>query len=178
MAQKKIRVTIEGTTPLLMHRYPMEPIEGFEKKPKEEQAEIAAYRDEETKQLYIPGVNIMAAMISGGKYGKGKGRGTLKRTVAASILITPEICDLGTKVYKIDSRAVVVRATGGRIVRHRPRLEHWKCTFYVEYDDVLMTEQQLRAVVDSTGNFVGLLDFRPERNGPFGRFMVVEWEKA
>jgi len=31
-------------------------------------------------------------------------------------------------------------------------------------------------VVDDAGVRVGLLDFRPERKGSFGRFMVVEWK--
>ena len=47
MAIKKVTVTIEGQTPLLMHKFPLEPIEAIEKKTIEEQAEIAAYRDDD-----------------------------------------------------------------------------------------------------------------------------------
>jgi len=34
----------------------------------------------------------------------------------------------------------------------------------------------LRHIVDDAGSRVGLLDFRPERKGPFGRFIVIEWK--
>ena len=44
MATANVKVKIEGVAPLLMHRFPMEPIEAIEKKTPEEQAEISAYR--------------------------------------------------------------------------------------------------------------------------------------
>lgn len=76
-------------------------------------------------------------------YSKGKGRASLQKPVAACVLVTPEY-----------------RATRGRIVRHRPRLNHWSVTIDIEFDDVLLTEQQLRMVVDDSGTRVGLLRTR------------------
>jgi len=70
-----------------------------------------------------------------------------------------------------------VPATKGRINRVRPRLDNWELSLVLEYDDTLLTEQQLRKIVDDTGQRVGLLDFRPEKKGYFGRFVVVHWEK-
>jgi hypothetical protein len=49
-------------------------------------------------------------------------------------------------------------------------------TFEIEYDTVLLKEEELRQVVDDAGSRVGLLDFRPEKKGPFGRFIVTEWK--
>jgi hypothetical protein len=56
-------VTITGQSPLLMHAFPMTPIEALEKKPIAEQAELAAYRDPETSELYVPGVAIQRALV-------------------------------------------------------------------------------------------------------------------
>lgn len=176
MAVKRIKCEITGTSPLLMHRFPMEEISALEKKSKEEQAEVAAYRDPDTEELYIPGVAFQRCLISAAVYSKGKGRASLQKPVAACVLVSPERASLGVKQYNVDSRPVVISATKGRIVRHRPRLEKWNTTFTIEYDDELLTEQQLRQVVDDAGSRVGLLDFRPEKKGPFGRFMVVHWE--
>jgi hypothetical protein len=173
---KTINVTIKGVYPLLMHRMPLVNINGLDKLPAEEQAEHAAYRMPDG-MLYIPGTNIQRAIISGATYSKGKSRASLQKPVAACVLVTPEHCTLGVKDYIVDSRTVVIPATKGRIVRHRPRLDEWKVSFTVEYDPVLLTEEQLRTVVDDTGARVGLLDFRPEHKGPFGRFMVTEWSK-
>ena len=178
MVNERIKTKIKGISPLLMHRFPLEPVQAIAKKSKEEQAEIAAYRDEETGELYIPGVAIQRALIAAATYSKGKGRATLQKPVAACVFVDPDQCALGTKVYKIDARAVVVPATKGRIVRYRPRLDVWETAFSLDYDPELLTEQQLRTVVDDAGARVGLLDFRPERKGPFGRYMVTAWERV
>jgi hypothetical protein len=39
----------------------------------------------------------------------------------------------------------------------------------------LLTEKNLRKIVDDGLQRVGLLDFRPEKKGSFGRAMVVKW---
>jgi hypothetical protein len=177
MATKGIEVTIKGETALLMHAFPMVPIESIEKKSPEEQAELASYRDPETGQLYVPGINIQRAFIAGATYSKGKGRSSLQKSAAACLLVTPERILLGVDKYdEIDARPVVVPATKGRVVRFRPRLNTWSLKFEIEYDDVLLTATQVRRIVDDTGKRVGLLDFRPEKKGPFGRFIVVRWE--
>jgi hypothetical protein len=174
---KTVKVKIRGISALLMHRFPLEPIEAIEKKTPEDQAEIAAYRMNDPKSnLYLPGIALQRALIGAAVFSKGKGRASLQKPVAACLIVTPECLDLGVVKYKIDSRAVVVPATKGRIVRHRPRLDEWECAFELLYDDVLLTEAQLRKIVDDCGSRVGLLDFRPERKGPFGRFMVTEWK--
>ena len=176
MSVQKVDVAIRGTAPLLMHSYPMVPIEALEKKPPQEQAELSSYRDPDSGDLYVPGIAIQRCLVAAAAYSKGKGRGTLQRPVAACVMVSPERCSTGTKTFVVDGRPVVVPATKGRIVRYRPRLDAWALAFVVEYDDTLITVTQLRRVVDDAGSRVGLLDFRPERKGPFGRFMVTRWE--
>lgn len=176
MSQKIVSCSIKGISPLLMHAYPMIPIESIEKKSPEEQAEYAAYRNPQTKELYIPGIAIQRAIIGGATYSKGKGRASLQKPVAACVLITPEYCSLDVSEYEIDVRPVVIPATKGRVLRARPRLNEWKCRFNIEFDDLLLKESELRRVIDDTGSRVGLLDFRPEKKGPFGRFMVIDWD--
>lgn len=175
---KTIQVQIKGTAPLLMHRFPMVPVEAMEKKTPEEQAEHAAYRDEENQALYVPGLNVQRALVSAATFSKGKGRASLQKQVAACVFVTPERVYLGTKTFMVDSRPVVVPATKGRVVRHRPRLDAWELNFKLDYDPDLITETQLRRVMDDAGTRVGLLDFRPERKGPFGRFIVTSWSNG
>jgi hypothetical protein len=172
---KTVNVKMRGVSPLLMNAYPMKPTPGLDKKTAAEQAEHAAYRDPETKELYVPGVAVQRALVSAATYSKGKSRASLQKPVAASVLVSPERIGLGLREYAIDSRPVVVPATKGRIVRHRPRLDSWEISFTIDYDETLLTAEQLRAVVDDMGSRVGLLDFRPERKGPFGRCQVVYW---
>ena len=177
MSINTITCKIKGISPLLMNAFPMEPLErGWEKWNKEKQAAISEYRNPDTGNLYIPGVAIQRCMINGGSYSKGKGRASLIKPVAACVIVSPERIDLGVKEYLIDSRPVVVPATKGRIIRNRPRLDEWECTFEIEYDEELLSNEQVRQVIDDAGKRVGLLDFRPEKKGPFGRFIVVEWK--
>lgn len=169
----KTQAVIKGVSPLLMHQFPLVPIEALEKKLPMEQAELAAYRCPQTKQLYIPGVAIQRSLIAGATFSKGKGRATLQKIVAACVMINPERVSLGVSAFALDSRPVVIPATHGRVMRHRPRLDTWKASFEIEWDDELLTEAQIKRVLDDAGCRIGLLDFRPERKGPFGRFIVT-----
>jgi hypothetical protein len=175
MPTKTVDVTIKGISPLMMHRFPLEPIEAIEKKSITEQAEIACYRDPETKELYIPTEALQRTFVNGATFSKGKGRASLQKTVAACLFVSPMRVGLGVEKYEVDSRAVVVPATRGRVVRHRPILNKWGCSFKIEFDSDLLTENQMRRVIDDSGARVGVLEYRPEKKGPFGRFMVTEW---
>ena len=168
-------VTIEGTSALLMKKYPETPIEGFDKKPPEEQAELSAYRIPGSEELYIPGVAVQRALVKAATYSKGKGRASLQKVAAACLMVLPEYVGLGTQKYTVDSRPVVVPATRGRIMRHRPRIDKWKGTFGLEWDETLLTEGQVKKIVEDMGKRVGLLEFRPSCNGPFGRCKVSKW---
>lgn len=171
-------ISIKGVSPLLMHKYPLvEPDVPDAKVPPEEQAERAAYRDSDGK-LYIPGVAIQRCLVGAAVYSKGKGRASLQKPAAACLLVTPEYVTLGTDRYEIDSRPVVVPATKGRVVRHRPRFNDWQATFTLEYEEELLSEKQVREIVDNAGKRCGLLEFRPATKGPFGRFVVTEWKQG
>lgn len=158
-----------------MHAFPLCPVEGIEKKPIAEQAEYGAYRDPDTRGLYLPGVAVQRGLVAAAAFSKGKGRASLQKVAAACLLVSPERIPLGTETYTVDSRPVVIPATKGRVMRHRPRLDTWRATFYLEWDATLMSQEQVRRVVDDMGTRVGLLEFRPERKGPFGRCVVTSW---
>jgi len=174
---KSVTVTIKGISPLLMHKYPLvAPEVADDKVPPKEQAERRAYRIPGDTELYVPGVAIQRCIVSAAVYSKGKGRASLQKQTAACVLVTPEYAGLGTTKFEVDSRPVVIPSTKGRVVRHRPRINDWSTAFTLEYDERLLTEKQLREIVDNAGSRCGLLDFRPEKKGPFGRFMVTEWK--
>ena len=175
---EKLKVTIKGLTPLLMHSFPMVEIRNPEKLSDAEQAELAAYRDPETRDLYIPGIAVQRGLVAAAIFSKGKGRSSLQRVVAAGVFVFPERISLGQKKYEIDRRPVVIPATKGRVIRVRPRLDEWQASFSIEYDAELVTEKQLRQIVDDFCSKIGLLDFRPACKGSFGRSMVTSWQNS
>lgn len=176
---KNVSVKVKGLSSLLMHSYPMVPIDGLEKKPPEEQAALCLYRlNGNDGPIYFPGSSLQRALVAAGAFSKGKGRASLAKTVAASVFVTPEAITMEPQKYAVDSRPVVVPATRGRVVRHRPRFDAWTLKFEIQYDDMMLKESELRRIVDDAGQKCGIGDFRPACKGPFGRFMVTEWKAA
>ncbi len=184
----KVRVTIEGMTPLLMNRFTEESevkvsggisvIYVGERGTPREQAEAKRYADQDGN-LYVPGANIFACLVSAGRFHKhGKSKLTTMKTslIPAALMVEELICSLGTKDWEVDSRSVVNPSTGGRRMCHRPRLDEWRLTFTLEIDTDMFSPALVRAIVDDGGKKVGICDYRPERKGSFGRFVVQEWQ--
>lgn len=48
----------------------------------------------------------------------------------------------------------------------------------IEVDQAQMSLPMARDLIDTAGKRIGLLDFRPQRRGTFGRFNVAFWERA
>ena len=177
---KAIEIKIKGVSPLLMHAYPVEIREGLDKAPPAEQAEFHTYRlpaeNGALGPLYVPGVNVQRGLVAAAAYSKGKGRASLQKVAAAAMFVEEGALVLEPQRYTIDSRSVVIPATKGRIMRHRACFPAWELGLTLSYDETLLTEGQVRRIVDDLGQRVGLLDFRPERKGSFGRFIVTAWE--
>jgi hypothetical protein len=186
----QVNVTIQGITPLLMNRFTEEnevavssgtraSIKGSKGTPRE-QAEKKAYRDKDGL-LYIPGPNIFSCLVAAGTFHKaGRVKVTTQKSslVPAGLNIVELVCSLGTKVWEVDSRSVVIPATGGRIMAHRPRLDEWSTSFTLDVDEEMFAPNFVRLLVDDAGKKVGLGDYRPSRKGPFGRFVVSSWSNS
>jgi hypothetical protein len=79
--------------------------------------------------------------------------------------------------WQVDTRAVRIPSTGGRILCHRPSFNDWRISFTVSVDTSMMTVKLLREIIDAAGKRIGLGDFRPSCKGPFGKFVVVAWKE-
>ena len=184
---KTVEVAIEGVTPLLMNRFTEDNevkvsagVSGTtvgNKGTPREQAAKTAYMDT-NGMLYVPGPNVFRSIIEAGKYHKaGKSKVTTQKSsmVPAGISIRELVLPLETKLFEVDSRSVVIPSTGGRIMKHRARLDEWKLTFTLDIDDSMFCLSFVRQLVDDAGRRVGLGDYRPDRKGPFGKFAVIRW---
>lgn len=133
---------------------------------------------------YVPGANILACLVRAGtliKVGRSK-LSTLKTSIIPAAI---EIVESGLPLYKpgynspaefeVDTRGVVNPATGGRMVCHRPLFHYWQLRLEIIYDAVMLDESTVRELFDIAGGKIGLGDFRPDRKGPFGRFIVTKW---
>lgn len=188
---KTITARIEGTTSLIQHRFG-EQAEGDSDKPTRlignnrgtprEEAEKVTYRFP-NGDLYHPGAAIARLLREAGSNHKIKGsRKSVKFAVPSAVIVLddtiPLICPESGKAindFEVDSRPVVIPSTKGRVMRHRPRQDAWSMTFHLEVDDDLLPTDFVYQLLSEGGTKVGLGDFRPEKGGPFGRFIVTSW---
>lgn len=185
-------VKIMGLSPLLMHsskgmKHRAEPKAADESgatknlpvQSIEEEAEEGAYRMA-GRQLYVPGSAIREALITACKgyeievAGK-KRKQPLWAVMAASVFLPQAEIPLyreGEPIrdYEIDLRRVVVARSG--VVRARPSVRlPWEMEVVVEYDAGQWTSTgMIVEMLNNAGRFPGLLEFRPEKGGTFGRF--------
>jgi hypothetical protein len=127
----------------------------------------------------IPQPNLLRCLVEGGRFHKiGRAQVTTKES---SILYScleinaAEIALEHEQPWRVDTRAVVIPATKGRILAHRPIFDDWALSFIIGLDTTILGPKVLREIIDDAGKRVGLGDFRPSRKGPYGRFVVQQW---
>lgn len=175
----RVEIIIEGTAPILFHRWNCESVESKSKakkgsaEKKSDDVESYVYRNDKG-ELCIPGEYLRGSIVGAAKF-KQDPRSPRKSAAdlfkACVISLTP-LASLGVKEWDfMDKRRVVIQRNA--ITRNRPAMaEGWKATFILqvqlpEYVDQAM----LNETVQSAGKLIGLGDFRPS----FGRFNVVRF---
>jgi len=175
----KINVTIKGVTPFLYNRFRDKEIEGKSKKrtgtPTQADVEDKLYVVD--GKPYIPAIYIRNALTEAGKQFKitGKGKSTYSKIIGATLEIMPEalINDNPWEVYRV---AAVNPMTKGRMMVSRPKMEKWGCDFTIVLNDDSVDEVTIKEILDHAGKYVGIGDWRPEKKGVNGKFMITKFE--
>lgn len=185
-----IKVTIEGIAPILFSRfYEDDPSgkatsgEGSSIRPQDmtpmEQADLKLHKDAEGTPV-VPGEMIFSCIVGAGKFFKiGKSKVTTIKTSLIPACMSIEEFQIPIQhkePWVVDSRPVRNPATGGRFICHRPCFNDWKITFTMDLDTTMMSVKLLRDIVDKAGKCMGLGNYRPACKGPFGKFVVTNWE--
>lgn len=185
---KQATYTIQGATPLLMHSERLanpfdsltkeiKAVTGKRKKTEDDLLEIARlewlgglYHDDDAG-IHIPGYNVFAAIVNGGKIHK------LGTAIKRSALVQEDKLPLQfegpkdpAKLFNnkrfVDIRSVKVGTS--KVARCRPVFRDWRLTFTIVYEETGLQRSELDRVVSDTGTMIGLGDYRPR----FGRFTV------
>ncbi len=187
-----IEVRIRGTTALLQNRFTESAQEGgstrkvmVQKRDPREEATKSAYIDAEGKHSF-PGAAISRLLREAGGNHKIKGsRKSAKFVVPAAVLVLHDAITLTNgdgktpikgDAFEVDSRPVVIPATKGRIMRHRPRHDHWSASFDLRINETVLDPDFINQLLTEGGQQIGIGDFRPEKGGPFGCFLIEKWE--
>jgi hypothetical protein len=182
----RVIITVDGIKPLLTHNpesmgIEIGPGKGSRIPEAEVEAEAGTYRDAEGI-CCLKGEAFRGSLLGAASAWKGKARRSMK-SVLSHVTVIEELAKLqrrdGSPItdYVIDAR----RASIGKasIIRRRPRFEEWSCTFTIEYDPKMIPNPKIIVdIMQDAGNRIGVGDYRPGRNGPFGRFTVREYAVA
>jgi hypothetical protein len=183
---KKFKVRIEGITPYMQHRMDDVKLEDWEKNRK-----LIIERDDIAKEdiaraefhafisdgkFYLPAEHIKGALINAGAMVKskvGNSKKSMKNIVAGMFFVFPEKLPLPQQ-YVIDKRSAVNKNIKARVICIRPKWEKWETEFELHIDNDTITEATIKEIIENAGNYIGIGSFRPQNNGMFGRFKLIE----
>ena len=188
-----IRLTLQGTAPLLMHNSrlanPLDPATkalskatGKRKKTEDDHAEIARleflgslYFDEEIGP-YLPGENLQRALLDAARMnrrGKDVERGLFVTTDINPLVYTGPRTREALWDDENFRHMASVKVTTSRTMRCRPIFREWATEVEAAFDPNVLDMGDIEGMAERSGLYIGLCDWRPR----YGRFQV-EVEKA
>lgn len=175
---KRIAVRVVGKTPLITHAWSEKAMKQMRDK-QQKRAKMA-------KEAKDP-----VADFEGAKYKDAKGRDCVRAAFFKNAIVSA--CrfaeDLKMTVIRgalfvegdllpINFENCVMREDTVRVgmgtadLRYRPEYQGWSVDLVLEYNANVLTSEQVLNLVRLAGFSVGICEWRPEKNGDFGRFDI------
>lgn len=178
---QEFNVTIEGVTPLLQNRFLEAQLEGGSKKKTgaeralDPHAKLYVLPD---GTIYQPAVCITRCLVDAGKNFqiKGKRKATYSKLFGSSIAVEPDAIPHKNQKWIPFSISAVNPMTKGRMMVVRPMFQEWKLSFALQVLDEGITMEVVKEALDYAGMYVGIGDWRPEKKGKYGKFIVTKFE--
>ena len=178
--QTEVLLELEGISPLITHKWSEKAIRmitdkqgGKAKAPREirdPQADYegATYFMPDGITAAMPTIAFKAAAITA----VSNIPGLTKVQTRTFFFMRGELVPVIGERYR---RQDMVRVGMGQAdVRYRPCWDEWKVSLIVDLNERLFTVEQLVALMDSAGFGVGVGEWRPEKDGDYGRFRVAD----
>ncbi len=180
-----LRVPLLGTAPLIVHKFSekskrqmLDAMQG-RKTPKqakdpEAEYEAAFYRHDDAGYGF-PVIAFKAASVSACRFFGKQMPMTLARQC---IFMDAEFSKRdGQKLARIigspHMREDVARVgMGGTDLRYRPEFTEWQTSIDVTYVTAMLTRESVLSLIEAGGMGVGVGEWRPEKKGDFGTFMI------
>ena len=175
--------TIRGTSPLITHNWDEKAKEMMrqkqqgakkskdrDKRDPQRECMAAAYRTADGK-FGIPGMALKNAIITAAHKDIGIEKTLVRKALflrsGDSRHVLPMDC--GEPEMREDMVRVGV---GSADLRYRPMWREWSVAVQFDVDTDLLQAPDIIALVDRAGFGVGICEWRPEKNGEFGRFEI------
>jgi len=183
----EVNVKIEGITPLLMNSS-IGVDDDVIKKVTGSTSKLAEAEQVCFKKLYMmpdgtvyqPGIHVERMLSESAKNYKikGKGKSTYSKIFGSAITVAPDAIPHLIKDWKVNAQNVVIPSTKGRVMCYRAEFPKWVLEFTIQVLDDQIPLEVVKQVIEYGGIYNGLGDFRPQKKGKFGKFMVTRFEKA
>lgn len=182
--RRVIEVDLRSSAPLIQHRWSEKAKKAMrdkqqgaakaKKEPKDPQAEFEAAKYlMPDGQPGIPAVAFKAAIVDAARlvgdakmthirpsvYVQGHGPDMLVPIVASEAILREDMVRVGM---------------GTSDLRYRPMYETWSATLEIQLLEHVITVDQLYGLIDAAG-YNGVGEWRPEKNGVYGTFDLVEF---
>lgn len=180
--RRRMRFSVVGTSPLIMHKWSEKALvqmreKGAGRKTKardnrdpEGEARAATYTTDDG-QVGINGMAFKNALITAAHKDIG-----IEKTLVRKALFL--VVNDSNRVIPIEASDPVIRedcvrvGAGSADLRYRPEFAKWSFNVELEVDGDLLTAEDILTLVDRAGFGVGIGEWRPEKNGEYGRFEV------
>jgi len=137
--------------------------------------------------VFLPPMAFKWALAEAGKFlGEkipGKRGATYAKYLQSGVLVLEGI-SLGIHKDQVASEQLFVPSDGrhgggSRVTKYFPIVYQWAGQLVYDCIDDVLTKDVMYRHIKESGNFIGLLRFRPRVGGFYGRFSVenMEWEK-
>lgn len=178
-----LRVPITGLAPLVVHKFSekakrmmLDNMQGKKspKEPKNPRAEYeAAFYRLKDGGYGFPALAFKAATVGGARFYSGVTMTALKQF----LFFRGELGDDGRALVRISGEPemredVVTVGRGGTDLRYRPQFIPWSAWLEVTYVTSALTQGSVVSLIEAGGMGVGIGEWRPERDGDFGTYMV------
>lgn len=182
---RKVTVSIKGMSPIIFNRWSEKALQQMldkqmkktnknknEAKDPDEQFKDSIYRLEDGRPGF-PADGFKKAMIRG-----CKPLGLTMTDMRGGFFVhglysQNEDRELVPIEGEISKRSDPVRISGGSDIRFRGQITEWRADLEISYHAAVVSFDHIVNMLNAAGFGVGIGDWRPERDGGFGRFQVV-----
>lgn len=173
---EQITLMLIGDSPLIVHAWSekakkqmldkqmKKATKGREAKDPEADYEACFYRTP-TGAYGFPAIGVKAAMVSAARYVDAK-----MTVLRGAFHIDDEML---TVIGEPRPREDMVRVgLGAADIRYRPEFPEWRIPVTIKFNTSAVSPEQIANLLNVAGFGVGIGEWRPERNGSYGRFHV------
>jgi hypothetical protein len=174
---KRIEVTIEGLSELIVHRWSDKAVQMIKDKQQKKAKQAKEARDPEAEynasfyhdadgDFAFPCSGIKSCMVDACSYADG----ITKVSCRGAFHIIGDYAKIKGKEYMREDMVRIGMGTAD--IRYRGAFPEWSISFQIEYNENVISQEQIANLLDLAGYSVGLAEWRPQKNGSFGRFRI------